>query len=185
MRGTRVPAIVSSDFRLGAEVVGRPGPWCARTHTTTRRGESAPARIALGGRGGSLRMPAAAAARYRRPSARAPSPAGHHGSPSRYLCASRDDGAPRYRRVRSCRSVEATGARRQAGASGHEKMPLTYPRLRVDQRLERTSVSSNHQARANAGAELCLLQRAGGPAAPRRAPSVTSALMASRGTPNE
>jgi hypothetical protein len=48
MRGTRVPAIVPSDFRPGTEVVGRLGPSCARTSTTTRNRESAPARTELG-----------------------------------------------------------------------------------------------------------------------------------------
>ena len=154
MRGTRVPAIVPSDFRPGTEVVGRLGPSCARTSTTTRNRESAPARTELGRRAGSFRMPTAAAARYRRPSARASSPAARYSSPSRYLRASRDGGAPRYPRVRSCCSAEATGTPWQAGASGHEKMPSTCQRLRVDQLLERMWVSSNDQAPANAGVLL-------------------------------
>ena len=157
MRGTRVPAIVPSDFRPGTEGVGRLGSPCARTSTTTRNRESAPARTELGGHAGSLRMPTAAAARYRRPSARASSlassPAAHYGSPPRYLGASCDACAPRYPRVRSCRSAEATGTPRLAGASGYEKMPSTCLRLRVDQLLERTWVSSTDQAPANVG--LC------------------------------
>ena len=124
MRGTRVPAIVSSDFRPGTEVVGRLGPPCARTSTTTGNRDSAPARTELGGRRGSLRMPTTAAARHRRPSARA-SPTAHYRSPLRYLGASRDGYAPRDPRVRSCCSAEATGTPQQAGASGHEKMPST------------------------------------------------------------
>ena len=128
MRGMRVPAIVPSDFRPGTEVVGRLGPSCARTSTTTGNRESAPARTELGGRAGSLRMPTAAGTPHRRPSARASRPAAHHGSPPRYLGASRDDGAPRYPRVRSCCSAEATGTPRQAGASGHEKTPSTCHR---------------------------------------------------------
>ena len=127
MRGTRVPAIVPSDFRPGTEVVGRLGRSCARTSTLTRNCESAPARTELGGRPGSLRMPTAAAARYRRSFARASPPAAHYGSPSRHLGASCDACARRSPRVRASRSSEATGAPRQAGASGHEKLPSTYP----------------------------------------------------------
>jgi hypothetical protein len=158
MRGTRVPAIVSSDFRPGTEGVGRLGASRAHTSTTTRNRESAPARTELGGHAGSLRMPTAAAARYRRPSARASSrassAAAHYGSPPRYLGASCDACAPRYPRVRSCRSAEATGTPRKAGASGYEKMPSTCQRLRVDQLLERTWVSSTDQAPANARNKL-------------------------------
>jgi hypothetical protein len=57
-------------------------------------------------------------------------------------------------RVRSCRSPGATGTPRQAGASGHEKVPATCQRLRVDSRVERTSVSSNDQAPANVRVQL-------------------------------
>ena len=154
MRGTRVPAVGSSDFRPGTEVVGRLGRSCARTGTTARNREPAPARTELGGRAGSFRTPTAAAARYRRASAQVSTPATHYGPPPRYLGASRDGCAPRYPRVHSCRSVEATGTPRQAGASGHEKMPSTCQRLRVDQLLERTWVSSNDQAPANARVKL-------------------------------
>ena len=155
MRGTRVPAIVPSDFRPGTEVVGRLGPSCARTNTTTGNRESAPAQTEPGGRAGSLRMPTAAAARYRRLSARAASsPAAHYRSPPRYLGASRDACAPRYARFRSCCSAEAARTPRQAGASGHEKIPSTCQRLRVDQLLERTWVSSDDQAPANARVQL-------------------------------
>ena len=185
MRGTRVPAIVPSDFRPGTEVVGRLGPSCARTSTTTRNRESAPARTELGRRAGSLRMPTAAAARYRRPSARvssrASSAAAHYGSPPRYLGASCDACAPRYPRVRSCRSAEATGTPRKAGASGYEKMPSTCQRLRVDQLLERTWVSSTDQAPANARA-LLRANRNKAPAseASRRSPTVRSTAAAHR-----
>ena len=91
------------DFRPGTEVVGRLGPSCARTSTATRNRESAPVRTQLGGRAGSLRMPTAAAARYRCSSTRASSPAAHHGSPPRHPGASCDAGTPRYPRVRACR----------------------------------------------------------------------------------
>src|ERR1051326_492352 len=154
MRGTRVPAIVSSDFRPGTEGVGRLGSSCARTSTTTRNRESAAARTELGRHAHSLRMPTAAAARYRRPSAHASSPAAHYGSPPRYLGASCDACAPRYPRVRSCRFEEATGTPRSAGASEHERKPAACERLRVDQLLERTRVGSNDQAPANAPATL-------------------------------
>jgi hypothetical protein len=156
MRGTRVPAIVPSDFRPGTEGVGRLGPSCARTSTTTRNRESAPARTELGGHAGSLRMPtaAAAAARYRRASTGASPQAAHHGSLPRQLAATCDAGAPRYARVRSWRSREATGTPRKTCASGHEKMPSTCQRLRVDQLLERTWVSSNDQAPGNAPVQL-------------------------------
>jgi hypothetical protein len=150
MRGTRVPAIVPSDFRPGTEVVGRLGRSCARTSTATRNCGSAAARTELGARPGSLQMPTAAAARYRRRSARASPPAAHYGSPSRYLGASCDACARRYSRVRACRSSEATGAPRQAGASGHEKLPSTCQRLRIDQLLERMCANSSEQAPANA-----------------------------------
>lgn len=152
MRGTRVPAIVPSDFRPGAEVVGRLGRSCARTSTPTRNRESAPAGTELGARTGSLRQPAAAALRYRRRCARASPPTAHHGSPSRYLGASCDPCATRNRRVRTCRSSEATGAPRQAGASGHEKLPSTCQGCALANWLERTSVSSNDQARLDAKA---------------------------------
>ena len=154
MRGTRVPAIGPSDFRPGTEVVGRLGRSCARTSTTTQNCESAPAWTELGGRPGSLRMPTGAAAPYRRRSARASPPAAHYGSPSRYPGASCDACARRYPRARACRSSEATGAPRQASALGHEQLPSTCQGLRVDQLLERTSVSSNDQAPANAPARL-------------------------------
>jgi hypothetical protein len=150
MRGTRVPAIVPSDFRSGTEVVGRLGPSWVRTSSTTRNREPATARTELGGRAGPLRMPTAAAARYRRPSARAAWPAAHYGSPSRYLGASCGACAPRYARVRSWRSRAATGTPREAGALGHEKISSTCQRWRVDQLLERTWATSNDQAPANA-----------------------------------
>ena len=157
MRGTRVPAIVPSDFRLGTEVVGRLGQSCARMSTTTRNRESAPARTELGSRAGSLRMPTAAAARYRRPSGsgRASRQAAHHRSPRRCLGASSDPGAPRYAHVRWLRSQEATGTPRQVGASGYEKISSACQRLRVDQLLERTLVSFRDQAPANELALSC------------------------------
>src|SRR5215218_3300047 len=112
MRGTRVPAIVSSDFRLGTEVVGRLGQSPARTSTTTRDRKLAPGRIELGGRAGSLRMPETAAAQYRRASTGALPAGAHRGSRPRHLGASCDAGAPRYARVHPWRSPEATGPRR-------------------------------------------------------------------------
>lgn len=157
MRGTRVPAIVSSDFRLGTAVVGRLGRSCARTRTTIRSRESAPAWTGLGGRAGSLQVPTVAPARYRRPSAQAeqaPPPASHDRSPRRHLGASCDAGAPRYARGRSCRSPEATGTPRSAGASGHEETRSTCQRSSVEQLLERTWVSFHDQAPANAQVQL-------------------------------
>ena len=153
MRGTRVPAIVPSDFRTGTEVAGRLAPSCARTSAPARHREPAPARAEPGARAGSLRMPTAAAARYRRLSARAPSPAAHYRSPSRYPGASRDGWAPRHPRVRSCCLAEATGTPRQAGASGHEKMPSTCQRLRIDTLFERYV---GQLQRSSAGRRSCI-----------------------------
>jgi hypothetical protein len=154
MRGTRVPAFVSSDFRCGTEAVGRLGRSCARTSKTTRNRESAPPRTELGGGAGSLRMPVTAGAQYRRASTGASRPAAHQGSRARHLGASYDAGAPRYARVRPWRFPEATGAPRRASVSGHEKTPSTCQRLRVDYLLERTWASSNDQAPANARVQL-------------------------------
>jgi hypothetical protein len=128
MRGTRVPAIVSSDFRPGTEVVGRLALSCTRTSTTTSNRELAPVRTALGGRAGLLPMPTAAPARYRRVSTRGAPPAAHCGSPSRSLTASGDAGAVTSLRVRLCRSSEPGGAPRQAGVSGHDERPSTCQR---------------------------------------------------------
>jgi hypothetical protein len=98
----------------------------------------------------------------------ASSAAAHYGSPPRYLGASSDACAPRYPRVRSCRSAEATGTPLQTGASGYEKMPSTCPRLRVDQLLERTWVSYTDQAPTNAKMSRRLPSGSKAPAASRQ-----------------
>jgi len=154
MRGTQVPAIVSSDFRPGTEAVEQLDRSCARRSTAARNRESAPARTELGGGAGSLRMLVPAAAQYRRASTGASRPAAHQGSRGRHSGASCDAVAPRYARVRSWRSPEATGAPRQASVSGHEKTPSRFQWLRVDHLLERTWLSSNDQAPANARQKL-------------------------------